>query len=65
MKALKPGEKTTLPDGRVITFLVTGIPDCEGCAFCDIDCTTMETGHCGSGRPDGKLGIFVEVKNNG
>lgn len=64
MSVLKPGKKKKLPDGRVITFLETGSPDCEGCIFLSEDCTTIETGHCGSGRLDGKMGIFVECKDN-
>jgi hypothetical protein len=62
MKILKPGEKTTLSDGRVVTFLITNNPDCFGCVFCDEDCTKEDLGLCGSGRPDGNFGIFVECK---
>lgn len=62
MKSLKPGENVTLPDGRTITFLITDNPECDGCVFFNEDCTKVETGHCGSGRPDGEIGIFVECK---
>lgn len=65
MKVLNPGEKVTLPDGRIVTFLQTDYPECDGCAFEFENCGMQDNyvGPCGSGRPDGKLGIFVECKN--
>lgn len=63
-KILKPGEKVTLPDGRIITFLQTCSPECDGCAFEYENCGLYESylGPCGSGRTDGKIGIYVECK---
>ena len=67
-KDLKPGEKKKLTDGRTITFLEVNIDamddPCEGCAFDNENCASwyMHTGACGTGRDDGKLGIFVECK---
>lgn len=66
MKVLKPGEKATLRDGRTVTFLHTDDPDCEGCVFecenCGLYGPIVE--ECGSGRDDGKVGIFVEVNSD-
>lgn len=66
---LNEGDRAILPDGRVITFLEFKhghIPDdiCGGCIFQFEDCGPMydHTGPCGTDRPDGKLGIFVECK---
>ena len=70
MKALKPGEKTRLPDGRTIVFLEVDITamdnPCYGCCLEHENCTNLDnyTGSCGSGRPDGKFGVFVECKNS-
>lgn len=64
MKALNPGEKVTLPDGRTIAFLNVGRPECDGCVFEFENCGLYdnETGPCGTGRSDGEIGIFVECK---
>ena len=39
---LKPGEKTTLPDGRTVKFVEVDIDamddDCEGCEFHNESC---------------------------
>ena len=67
---LHEGDKVTLPDGRVITFLevnVSAMDDpCYGCVLAEDDCTYLDsiTGPCGSGRPDGKLGIFIEIEED-
>ena len=69
MKALKQGEKTTLPNGKTITFLEVNIEamtdSCEGCVLDVTECLMFDdiTGPCGTGRPDGKIGIFVECKD--
>jgi len=68
MKALNPGEKVTLPNGKTITFLETNIEamndPCEGCVLDGTECLLFDniTGACGTGRPDGKFGIFIECK---
>lgn len=68
MKALNPGEKVTLPNGRTVTFIevdITAMDDpCEGCCLQDENCTVLDdyTGPCGSGRLDGLFGIFIECK---
>ena len=67
MKQLKIGEEVTLPDGRTVKFLecdITAMYDpCEGCAFENEFCTALNDylGSCGSGRNDGKFGIFIET----
>lgn len=64
-KILIPGEKTTLPDGRTVEFMEVNIDAmddvCDGCEFQNENCTVLHDyiGSCGSGRPDGKFGIFV------
>ena len=66
---LNEGDLANLPDGRVVTFLevdITAMDDpCYGCALAHINCTELDpiTGPCGSDRPDGKFGIFVEAEN--
>lgn len=66
MKVLNPGEKAKLPDGRTVTFLQTEYPECYGCVFEFEECGKQDSyvGPCGSGRPDGKLGIFIECKTD-
>ena len=66
MKVLNPGEKAKLPDGRTVTFLQTEYPECDGCVFEFEECGKQDSyvGPCGSGRPDGKLGIFIECKSD-
>ena len=65
---LNEGNRATLPDGRVVTFLeinVSAMDDpCYGCALIHDDCTALDpiTGPCGSDRPDGKFGIFIETE---
>ena len=67
MKQLNIGEELKLPDGRNIKFLECNIDamddPCEGCAFEHEDCISLNNhvGSCGSGRTDGKFGIFVEI----
>lgn len=69
MIALNPGEKVTLPDGKTVTFLEVNIDamndPCEGCVLDTRECTLFDdiTGPCGTGRLDGKFGIFVECKD--
>ena len=65
MKVLKPGDTVKLPDGRVITFLSTQTPECDGCVFEFVNCGLYEeiAGACGTGRPEGDIGIFVECKD--
>lgn len=65
-KILNPGEKAELPDGRTVTFIevdmyTLGEP-CYGCAFEYERCELWHeyVGPCGSARPDGIFGIFVE-----
>lgn len=65
---LNEGDRSTLPDGRVVTFLevnVSAMDDpCYGCVLSHHDCADFDpiTGPCGSDRPDGKFGIFVEIE---
>lgn len=67
---LNEGDKVTLPDGRVITFLEVNVcamdDPCYGCALEHENCTYLDpiTGPCGSGRPDGKFGIFIEIEED-
>lgn len=64
---LNEGDKATLPDGRVITFLEVNLcamdDPCYGCVLAEERCTELHpiTGPCGSDRPDGKFGIFIEM----
>ena len=62
MKVLEPGEEARLPDGRIVTFTQTDNPLCDGCMFEFENCGLPDiyVGPCGSGRPDGKIGIFTE-----
>lgn len=68
MKQLDIGEEVILPDGRTVKFLecdLTAMDDpCEGCAFENEFCTPLTDylGSCGSGRTDGKFGIFIEIQ---
>ena len=62
-----PGVPIPLADGRVVEFMESDIQAtatvCEGCIFENGFCSEYEeVGSCGSGRPDGKFGIFVESK---
>ena len=65
---LNEGDLATLPDGRVVTFLevnVSAMDDpCYGCALSYHNCADLDhiTGPCGSDRPDGKFGIFIETE---
>ena len=64
MKVLKHNEKAKLPDGRIVKFVQTNNYYCDGCVFEFEICGKYErsVGPCGSGRPDGIVGIFVECK---
>lgn len=69
MRQLEIGEEVELPDGRTVKFVECNIESmddpCEGCAFEDEHCTSLNDylGSCGSGRTDGKFGIFIECNN--
>lgn len=64
MKILKHGEKKKLPDGRTVSFIQTNNYYCDGCAFEFEICGKYErhVGPCGSGRPDGKVGVFIQCE---